>query len=445
MHVSVEEVNSVKKVLHIEIPETSVKERMDDAYRSLKKTTKLKGFRPGKVPRSVLERMYHKDVNQEVFGKLIEETFTDAVRNQAINMIGSPQITGPELDNDNGVYRYSATVETIPEIPDIDYKGLTLHKTIYPVTDAEIDNQLSALRKRLADARPLDTDRPVESGDLVLIDLEAFQNGQPFEPIGRMENQSQKVGDGSVDPAFDAGIMGMRPGESREIPIRFPDDHPNAELKGREITFQVTLKELREEVLPTLDDDFAKRVGPFENLAALRQTIRAELRQGYDKRSEQELHEQIFTTLLDKVPFEVPEALVNAEIDSIVEETRQKFEYYNTTLEDQGLTRERIAKDYGTVAEAQARRFLLLTRIIEQEGLTVTPEEESRAMAEVAANTSKTVEDIRAYYAKNKDQKNHLHHAILAKRVLGIILNHSQIEETTATPEPAEPPAANAE
>jgi trigger factor len=439
MHVSVEEISSVKKVLHIEIPETSVKERMDDAYRSLKQNTKLKGFRPGKVPRSVLERMFQKDVNQEVFGKLIEETFTDAIRNQAINMIGSPQIDAPELDSDNGVYRYSATVEIIPEIPDIDYKGLTLKKTVYPVTDEEIENQLAALQKRLTDARTLETERPVEGGDLVLIDLETFQNGQPFEPIGRMENHTQKVGDGSVDPAFDAGLIGMRPGESREIPVRFPDDHSNADLKGREITFQVTLRELREEVLLPIDDDFAKRVGPFENLAALRQAIKAELRQGYDKRTEQELHEQIFNTLLDQVSFEVPEAMIEAEIDSIVEETRQKFEYHNTTLEEQGITRERIAKDYGAVAEAQARRFLLLTRIIEQDGLSVTPEEESQGMAMVAKNTGQSVETVRTYFAEDAEKKNHFHHTLLAKRVLGIILEHSQIEETTATPESPEP------
>lgn len=439
MHVSVEEISSVKKVLHIEIPETSVKERMDDAYRSLKKNTKLKGFRPGKVPRSVLERMFQKDVNQEVFGKLIEETFTDAIRNQAINMIGTPQIDGPELDSDNGVYRYSATVEIIPEIPDIDYKGLTLKKTVYPVTDEEIENQLAALQKRLTDARTLETERPVEGGDLVLIDLETFQNGQPFEPIGRMENHTQKVGDGSVDPAFDAGLIGMRPGETREIPVRFPDDHSNADLKGREITFQVTLRELREEVLLPIDDDFAKRVGPFENLAALRQAIKAELRQGYDRRTEQELHEQIFNTLLDQVSFEVPEAMIEAEIDSIVEETRQKFEYHNTTLEEQGITREGIAKDYGAVAEAQARRFLLLTRIIEQDGLSVTPEEESQGMAMVAKNTGQSVETVRTYFAENAEKKHHFHHTLLAKRVLGIILEHSQIEETTATPESPEP------
>lgn len=439
MHVSVEEISSVKKVLHIEIPETSVKERMDDAYRSLKKNTKLKGFRPGKVPRSVLERMFQKDVNQEVFGKLIEETFTDAIRNQAINMIGTPQIDGPELDSDNGVYRYSATVEIIPEIPDIDYKGLTLKKTVYPVTDEEIENQLAALQKRLTDARTLETERPVEGGDLVLIDLETFQNGQPFEPIGRMENHTQKVGDGSVDPAFDAGLIGMRPGESREIPVRFPDDHSNADLKGREITFQVTLRELREEVLLPIDDDFAKRVGPFENLAALRQAIKAELRQGYDRRTEQELHEQIFNTLLDQVSFEVPEAMIEAEIDSIVEETRQKFEYHNTTLEEQGITREGIAKDYGAVAEAQARRFLLLTRIIEQDGLSVTPEEESQGMAMVAKNTGQSVETVRTYFAENAEKKHHFHHTLLAKRVLGIILEHSQIEETTAMPESPEP------
>ena len=216
------------------------------------------------------------------------------------------------------------------------------------MTDEEIENQLAALQKRLTDARTLETERPVEKGDLVLIDLETFQNGQPFEPIGRMENHTQKVGDGSVDPAFDAGLIGMRPGETfQEIPVRFPDDHSNADLKGREITFQVTLRELREEVLLPIDDDFAKRVGPFENLAALRQAIKAELRQGYDKRTEQELHEQIFNTLLDQVSFEVPEAMIEAEIDSIVEETRQKFEYHNTTLEEQGITREGIAKDYG--------------------------------------------------------------------------------------------------
>lgn len=154
MKVTVEDVSSVKKILHFDIPEEKVVSELNDAYKTLKKTAKIKGFRPGKAPRSVLERMFKKDVHADVTSKLLQETFIDAIRENKLNIIGNPQIDPPELQATGG-YKYDATVEIPPEIDDFDFKGISLEKTMYAASDGEVEAQLAMLRKNLAEKNPL--------------------------------------------------------------------------------------------------------------------------------------------------------------------------------------------------------------------------------------------------------------------------------------------------
>ncbi len=147
MQVKVEDVSSVKKILHIEIPEDRVSRELDDAYKNLKKTAKIKGFRPGKAPRSVLERMFKKDVHQNVSSKLVQDSFVEAIKETELSLVGNPELDPPDLD-EKGPYKYDVTLEVKPEIEDVDFKGLTLKKTLYKVTDEEIDVQLKLLQKK---------------------------------------------------------------------------------------------------------------------------------------------------------------------------------------------------------------------------------------------------------------------------------------------------------
>ena len=435
MQVSVEDVNSVKKTLHIEIPEKEVVRELDKAYSALKKNAKVKGFRPGKVPRSALERLFKKDVHADVTSKLIQSSFFEAIKETELKIVGNPQVDPPELEA-TGSYKYDATVEISPEIEKIDYSGLKLKRTNYAVSDEEIDAQLKMLQKNLARHEKIGKKRAAREGDFALIDFEGFKDGRPFAETAKTENFNLKIGEGPVHKDFDDQLVGMQPGDNKELNIAFPDDYKDPKLANLEISFQVTLNEIREEVLPPIDDALAKKAGEYEKLDDLKKVITENLEQGYAKRIEQELHEQIFSELISRTEFEVPEAMVEMELEGIVEEAVRSFSYRNITMEELGLTRESIAENYRDVAFKQVKRHLLLGKMIEQESLEASDEELEEGLNEMAENFKQPVEEIKKYYDQNKDKLEFFKHTLLEKKAIKLIIENSKIEDVD--PEKAE-------
>lgn len=428
MQVTVEDVSSVKKIIHIEIPEKQIASELDKAYNDLKKNAKVKGFRPGKAPRSVLERQYGKDINADVTSKLIQGTLVEAVKEKDLKIIGTPLIDPPEL-NPTGPYKYQATVDINPEIADIDYKGLKLKKTIYKLDDAAVELQLKLLQKNMAELKPVAEDRAAQIGDFLVMDYEGFKDGKPFSATQKTENFTMKLGDGKVAKEFDDGIIGMKPGENKEIPAKFPEDHANSDLAGQEVVFQVTLNEIREEILPPVDDELAKRMGPFGSLEDLKKSIQGNLSSGYAKRTEQELNEQIFTALIEKSSFEVPDTLIDYELDHIISDTERAFAQQNISMKDVGLTRETMTEKYRDVAEKQARRHLILTKIVDQERLEVTDEETDKGIREMADAYQQPFEEIKKYFGAQPERLSFFKDTLLEKKAIQLIVNSSEIEE----------------
>ena len=428
MQVTVEDVSSVKKTLHIEIPENEVARELDTAYNTLKRTAKIKGFRPGKVPRSVLERMFGKNVHADVTSRLIQTSFVDAIKQTDLKVVGNPQVDPPKLDP-KGPYKYDATVEITPEIDDIDFKGLKLKRTNYQFSDDEVDSQLKMLQKNLARHEKISEDRAVREDDIVLIDYEGFKDGKPFEETGKTENFSLKIGAAAISKDFDKQLVGLQPGESKEITETFPEDFSNKTMAGKEISFHVNLSEIRQEVLPDIDDVFAKKVGQYENLDELKQAIEDNLKQGYAKRIEQELNEQIFTELISRTDFEAPDALVDMELEGIIEEAERSFANQNTSLEQMGLSKEGIAEKYRDTALKQVKRHLILSKMIDQESLTLPDEELENGLKEMSENFGHPLEAIQKYYEENKDKLDLFKHTLLEKKAITLIIDGSKIED----------------
>ena len=428
MKFTVEDVSTVKKILHVEIPKEDVAGELDEAYKNLKKGAKVKGFRPGKAPRSVLERLYKKDVNGNVSSKLIQDSMIEAIKEEELKIIGNPIVDPPEL-NGNELYKYDATIEVNPEIEKIDFKGLNLKRTLYKVSDEEIDAQLKMLQKNLAQKKPIEKDRPVQDGDFVVIDYEGFNDGKPFAETQKTNNFIIKVGEGHISKDFDSGLTGMKPEENKEIKVNFPKDYFNDKLANLEITFHVKLKEIREEVLPEIDDEFAKNLGKYKTLSSLKKEITNNLKKGYAKRVEQELNEQIFTALIEKTDFEVPEVLVNYELDSIIEEAERSFAFYNKSMEEHGITRETISEEYRDTAEKQVRRHLILNKVIQQENMTLSDKDLDTGYEEMSQNFQQPIEEIKNFYNQNKDKLELFKQTLLEKNAIKLIIDNSLIED----------------
>ncbi|MDA8140484.1 MAG: trigger factor, partial [Desulfobacteraceae bacterium] len=234
MKVTVEDQSSVKKVLHIEVPADVVGRELDEAYNEMKKSVKVKGFRPGKAPRSVLERMYRKEVHADVSSKLIQEGFLAALKLNDLNVVAPPKVTPPEL-KENSAYSFDAFVEVRPEIADVQFKGIALNKSKYTISEEEIDLQLKMLQRNLAQNKKIEDDRPVQNGDIAIIDYEGFKDGLPHEATQKTENFNVKVGEGRVVKDLDEGLVGMKAGEAKEINVTFPEDYFNKDLANQQL------------------------------------------------------------------------------------------------------------------------------------------------------------------------------------------------------------------
>jgi trigger factor len=436
MQFTIEDVSTVKKILHVEIPQEKVALELDKAYENLKKTAKLKGFRPGKTPRSVLENFFKKDVHADVSSKLIQDSFIDAVKEKELKIVGDPKIEPPAFD-EKGPYKYDAIIEIKPAIYDIDYKGLKLKKNIYKISDEEVEAQLKMLQKNLAQQKTIEEVRPAREDDFALITYEGFKDGKPFDETAKTENFTMKLGQGRITKDFDTHVIGMKAGENKDFSVNFPEDYFNPKLAGLEITFNVTLNDVREEILPEIDDDLAKNLGSFTTLEDLKKTIRENLDQGYKKRVEQELNELIFSSLISKTEFEVPEALVDFELEQIIADAERSFSYHNTSMESLGLSREILSEKYRDTAEKQIRRHLILDKIIEQEKLTLKDEDLEEGFKKMSESFNQPVEEIKKFYRQNKDKLDYFKHTLLEKNAISLILESSTIENVEQVQETA--------
>ncbi len=432
MPVSIEDVSPVKKILHIEVPQETVTKELDDAYRQLKQNASVKGFRPGKAPRSVLERVYGKDVNSDVVSRLIQTSFGDAIKENEIKMIGQPEIDPPEIDVKNA-YAYDATVEVTPEIADLEYKGIALEKTLYKVSDEEIEMQLSMLQRNLARYEAISDPRPAAEEDFVMIDFTQKVEGE--EEDEKTENFTLKIGDHRIHADFDAALVGMSPQETKTITATFDAENPNADLAGKTVTYEATLNEIREEILPPIDDELAKKLGEYESLGALKNRITENLQNGYDKRGEQEINEQIFSALLEKSTFDVPESLVKLELDAMVNDMEQRLSQQNMSMDEAGLSPETIREKYRETAEKQVRRHLLLSKLIDQEKLDLSDEELDTGFTEMAESYGQPVEGIKGYYREFPDRLDMLKNALLEKKAIALIVENGQVTEVEPEPD----------
>jgi trigger factor len=428
MQVKIEDKSAVKKVLYFEIPKEKVAKELDKAYNELKKKADIKGFRKGKIPRKVLENRFSKDVHADVAPRLIQDSFIEAIQEHNLNIVGGPQLDPPELNPDSD-YVFDITVEVKPELPEIDYKDMALEKNRYAVSDAEIDAQIHMIQKTMAKKQKVTESRAVKTSDFVLIDYQGFLNNEPFEPTPKIENFLYKIGQDSLPEAFAEKLTGCVPVQEIEVEVVYPEDHPDENFKGKTILYKVTLKEIQEEILPEINDDLVKGLGNFETLDQVKDSIRENLEKGNAQRVKHELSEQIFQHLLEKYEFDVPEAMIEGELNGIISETEQAYSANNTSLEEHGLSREKLSEQYRDVAEKQARRHLILDKIITQEKLDLTDEEMDKSLEEMARGMNATVDAIKNFFNMDPKQMEYYKHTQLEKKAIDLIIETSQVTE----------------
>jgi len=378
MKIQVEKLSPVEKKVTVEIEPAEVAKEIDRAYASLGRRVKLRGFRPGKAPRTVLERNFKDQVEADVVEKLVQKSFEEATREQDLEAVAAPRVEvaeggiGPDRP-----FSYTARVEVKPVIVPKDYRGITVTRKPVEVADAAVDAEIERLHQSYAEMVPLEGRDVAEAGDWAVIDYEGSVDGTPFDG-GSAKGALIQVKDGNFFAGEMAVLQGRKVGDAFETEQTFPADFRDTALAGKQGKFAITLQSLRTQKIPPLDDAFAKEVGieGVETLAALRDRVRADLEKREKRRVEAEERDALVKGALDKNDFEVPQALVERTIDAMVENTAQRLARQGVDIRQLDLDLGRIRGDMREQALLTVKAALLLEAIAQAEKVEVGPQDE---------------------------------------------------------------------
>ena len=399
MKASVEEISSIKKKISIEIPEDQIAKEVDFFYKDLGKKAKIKGFRPGKVPRNILERYFKDYVKTEVVQKLIQDTYPQALSEVDLQPVSPPTIDPGEFEHGKP-FQYSVVIEVKPDIKLEGYTGLKIEGKKEEVKDEEIGERLKAIQNLHANLKTISETRPIQAGDYVIIDYEASMDGKPLEG-GKAIDFTVEVGSGQFIPAFEEKLIGLKPEEESEVVVSFPEDYGYQKWAGKTVSFHVKIKEVKEKILPSLDDEFAKDLGDYSSFDEFKTKLRGDIEKEKELTLERQLKDQMVDQLLAANPFEVPESLVEEQTKALVSDTKLRLAAQGMELKNLGLTEEKLQGDYKTTAEKQVRTFLILEKIAGQEGISVTDEEADERLREISERMHQKFDVVKRYYEKN--------------------------------------------
>jgi trigger factor len=399
MKVNIEDISGVKKKVNVEIPEDQVTQQINAIYEDLKKTAKIKGFRPGKVPRQILERYFKDYVKGEALQKLIQETYPKVFEDSNLHPVSAPAIDPQELEIGKP-FQYSATIDTKPDFKMEGYLGLNVEGKREDVKDEEVEERLKGLQNLYANLKAIPEPRPIQNGDFVILDYEATMDGKPLEE-GKATDYTVEVGSGRFIQAFEEKLVGVKAEEEKEIEVSFPEDYGYKKWAGKSVTFHAKVKEIKEKILPPLDDEFAKDLGSYASLDELKARLRQDLEKEKNLALDHQLKDKLVDQLIQAHPFELPESLVEEQVKSLVSDTKMRLASQGMAFESLGVSEDKLKEDYLETARKQVRTFLILEKISEQEGITVTDAEVEERLKEISEKTHQKLDAVKRYYEKN--------------------------------------------
>jgi trigger factor len=435
MQSQIDQISPILVEVKVEVPWSKVNEGLEGAYRSLQRTARVRGFRPGKVPRNVVKNLMGKSVERDVASKLIEEALGEAVKAHAIDAVSVSDMDSPAIA-EGEAWRFTAKLEVRPKIDKVDLGSLTARRTLEPVTDADVDREIEQLRTQNAELATPDPARPAKAGDLLAIDIDVSVDGEPRSDLSSTDTRAELGGERLL-PEIEAALIGASVGEEREAALTFPDDYGHEGLRGKPAKFKIRVKELQEKILPDVDDEFARDL-EHESLAAMKQSIRDRLEDTAKKRAESQVREAVVDKLVDSNPVPVPPSLVERQQRQMMGELYQLQQMLGRPLpfdaDMQAQMQER--------AERKVRAGLLFGAIAEQQKLSVSDEEVEARLKEIAEQTGKHIAKVRAEY--QDERRESLQNQILQNKLLEYLLSQATITDGPPEEKP-EAEAAKAE
>jgi len=389
------DVSATQKTLTIEIPVDVVAAEINRVAKGYTKQARIPGFRPGKVPTTLVKQRFKEQILHDVAHGLIPRAVDEALQQRGIEPVDTPNIKDVALEEGQPL-TFTAAIETVPpfDVGDLSTIEATRHAT--DVNDEAVEKTLQQLRQRGAKHEPVEN-RGVEDGDTVVLDIERKDaEGKP----DRHEDVSLELGSPANPPGFDAQLLGLRTGETKTFTTHFPEDYTVKEMANTDVEYTVTVKDIRRKVLPELDDEFAKDLGAFDSLSALRDRVRADLQQESEEHARQHLRTDVLKQLSDRVTFELPPSLVEREMDRRIEEFASRLMQQNVDPRQAGIDWGQFRESQRDPASASVASALALDEIARREGLTVSAEDVDKEIERFAVRAGRTPAALRAQLEK---------------------------------------------
>jgi trigger factor len=434
VNVTVENLAPCKKLVRVEIEAQKVDETFESITKDFQKQASLPGFRPGKAPRDIVLRKYEKDIEDEVKRKLISDSYRDAMKEQKLEVIGYPDIEEIQFSRGQAL-QFAATVETAPEFELPEYKGIPVKREARTVTPEDIERAIDTLRQQQLDFKTVE--RPAQSGDMVVVNYTGTCDGKPItetaptaKGLTEQKNFWVEIEPNSFIPGFADQLTGGKAGDKRTVTVDFPADFVTPQLQGKKGVYEVEIVEVKEKVLPTVDDAFAKSFGA-ENLEKLREGVQRDLENELSFSLNKNVRGQLIRSLLDRVNFELPETTVAQETRNVVYDLVQENKKRGISRELIEQQKDEIYSAAANGAKERVKAAFVMQKIAEKENIKVGQEDVARRVSQLAAMyqipAEKFVKDL-----QKRNGVGEIYDQLVNEKVMDFLQENAKIEEVPA-------------
>jgi trigger factor len=430
--------DGLRRELKVVVGADELEKRLSSRLDELKGKARIKGFRPGHVPKEHLRKIYGRSVMAEVVQQAVAETSREALSQREERPAFQPNVSMPEDETEiekvlagKGDLAYTLSFEVLPKLEVMDFSTLALDRPVTPVTDEDIDKSVEKILATNPTFKP--KDGAAKSGDRVTIDFVGKLDGEPFEG-GTAQDATIVLGAGGFIPGFEDGLVGAKPGEERVVEATFPENYPEAHLAGKAVQFEVGVKEVAEPEIPALDDEFAKSLG-VDSVAQLRETVKARMEQDRGLASRLKVKRALLDALNESHNFELPPTLVDNEFNAIWDQVTKDLEQSKKTFEDDGTTEKKAEEEYRDIAARRVRLGLLLSEIGSTNDISVSDEELNKALLERIRQFPGQERQVYDFYRSRPEALAELRAPIYEDKVVDYIL---ELAKVTDKPVPVE-------
>ncbi|MBT4690212.1 MAG: trigger factor [Rhodospirillaceae bacterium] len=417
----------LKRGYKVVVEAADMEAKVTDRLTEMAKEAQMPGFRPGKVPLTILRRTYGRQLLGEVLEQAVNEATTETLEKNELKPAMQPKIEVVSFDEGKDL-EYTIEVEVMPEFEPMDFSTLSLERVVAEISDEEVDKQVESFAQQFKEFEDAEEGHVAENGDTVVIDFKGSVDGELFDG-GTAEGHSLELGSNSFIPGFEEQLVGAKKGEEKTVTVNFPDEYQAEHLAGKAAEFACTVNEVKTALPVVIDDAMAEKLG-LENLAALKDAMREQSSKEFSDISRTKMKRQLLDALADNHDFEVPEGLVEGEFEQIWNQVEEDLKKQEKTIADLDKPEDEARAEYRGIAERRVRLGLLLSEVGNRNNLAVNQDEVNRAMAEQAQRFPGQEQQIFEFYQSNPEMRAQLEAPIMEDKVVDFIVEMAQVSES---------------